>query len=175
MATGVLESHTSLAAPAEIWLLSFSIFISLPGTFPGGPCVGHRPSLGTSLWGTVPLEQQRVREGCFPKGRGAEQTKHGMSMIQWSSPLVCLVFLFLGPFCWGSCQSSSKYRAVTLKAQTHGELQSCAGSWLPLFRSHDSLALWAGPNPLCCSGNAILRSSGAGRAWQGSRLWSVSS
>lgn len=99
-------------------------------------------------------------EGCFPRGRGSEQTKHRMSMIQWSFPLVCLSFLFLGPFCWWSCQSLSKFCVVTFKAQLHGEVQSHAASWLPLFRPHDSLAPRAGPKLFPCPGNAILRSSG---------------
>ena len=111
-----------------------------------------------------------MREGCFPKGRCAEQTK----TLYVGDTAVCpplvhsfhsfhfLTFLSLGPLCWGSCQSSNELRVVTLQAQTHGEVPSRAASRSPLLRQHDFLALWAGPKPLPYSGSAILRRGLAG-------------
>ena len=83
-------------------MVSFSIRMPLSGRFTDWPCLGHRPGPWTSLWLPVLLELHGVREGWFPKDRGAEQTKHCMFMTQWSVPFGLPYFSFPGTFLWGS-------------------------------------------------------------------------
>lgn len=64
MATGILDSWTSLAAPVEILLLSFSLCISLSEKFPLGPCLGHRPS-------PFAVFDRQSCESCMGRGRAA--------------------------------------------------------------------------------------------------------
>lgn len=112
----------SLAVLVEIFLLSFSIRMSLSGKFTDWSCLGHRSSPWTSDWLTVPLELHALREVLFPKRMGDEQRKHRVSMTQWSVPFVSRIFLFLGPFFWGAYQNSSETCVITFKAQLHEEV-----------------------------------------------------
>lgn len=86
--SGFWISHTRLATLVEIRQLSFSICLSRMGQFTDGPCLGHRPSLWTSLWWIALLQP-----GWFSRGR------------QNVYPMAFLTFLFLlclAAFCWRS-------------------------------------------------------------------------
>lgn len=158
-----------------MFLLSFSIRVPLSGRFTDWPCLGHRPSPWTGLWLPVPLELHGVREGWFPKGRGRGADKTLSVHDTMVCPLGSPVFFFSWDLSVGE-HGKTQVKPVLLpsKHKTLEEVQSQANSWLPLLRPRDSLVPKPGPEPLPCPGSAILRSSGAGRAWLGSRLWSVS-
>lgn len=102
----------------------------MPVTFrevPSWPLLESQTLPLRCLWSTVPWELPGAREGCFPKGTGAEQTKHRMSgdngglsgdtaVCPATRRTVCLwvslTFLFLGPLRWGTRRSSSESLVV---------------------------------------------------------------
>lgn len=129
----------------------------------------------TRLWLTAPLELHGVwRLGSLNAGLLSKQTLY--VHVQCSVPFGIHYFFhpsLPGVFLLGNMPKlkwnlslPSKHRLM--KKYSHAE------SWFPLLRPCESLAPRAGPRLLPCSGNAILRSSGAGMAWLCSRPWSVS-